>query len=433
MLIYTETPSPRTDYIVNHIFKNMLCCKYRITYNNDEYLSSTEPKIAYSKKHLVTGLCIIETGFLSENKISPIQINTTETELWQKIFFFTPENKIIPFDIFSAVFYLISRYEEYLPFSPDSFNRFPYTSSLLYKEKIIDKPVVDHWIFRLKELLLSVYPELIFNHKKYQFISTIDIDNAFAYKEKNIITTSGSFIKSILKGKPQLLRERILVLKGKQPDPYDSYFFIKNIHSTFNLRAKIFILSGGNSRLDRNISIQNPEFKSKLLLMSEICDWGIHPSFSSNKKHTAGREKLLLEKVVQKEITISRQHFLVLHFPYTYQQLIKIGIKADYSMGYSNIAGYRAGTCTPFCFFDLSTNKATALEILPFVWMDQTLKQHLKLTPDEAKKFITNNINEIKYYNGTFVSLWHNESLNDSGNWQGWREVFEFMLKNANL
>ncbi len=34
-------------------------------------------------------------------------------------------------------------------------------------------------------------------------------------------------------------------------------------------------------------------------------------------------------------------------------------------------------------------------------------------------------VDEVKSVDGTFVSLWHNDSLNDRGIWKGWRKVFE--------
>ena len=50
-----------------------------------------------------------------------------------------------------------------------------------------------------------------------------------------------------------------------------------------------------------------------------------------------------------------------------------------------------------------------------------------KLLLDEIK----NIINQVKSVNGTFISLWHNESLSDQKRWKGWRRVYEEMIKYA--
>jgi len=97
-------------------------------------------------------------------------------------------------------------------------------------------------------------------------------------------------------------------------------------------------------------------------------------------------------------------------------------------MGFAALTGFRAGTCTPFPFFDLATNESTELTIHPFQVMDVSLKNYLHLDMEEAWETIDKLMQEVKKVNGTFISLWHNESLKDSGQWQGWREIFKQTL-----
>ena len=47
---------------------------------------------------------------------------------------------------------------------------------------------------------------------------------------------------------------------------------------------------------------------------------------------------------------------------------------------------------------------------------------------EEAKAIIQSLIHEVKSVNGTFISLWHNESLSDQDRWKGWREVYTYLL-----
>jgi hypothetical protein len=61
--------------------------------------------------------------------------------------------------------------------------------------------------------------------------------------------------------------------------------------------------------------------------------------------------------------------------------------------------------------------------------MDVTLKNYLEMSPEQAWHLIEKLMSEVKKVNGTFVSLWHNESLKDSGQWFGWRKVFEQILE----
>jgi hypothetical protein len=53
----------------------------------------------------------------------------------------------------------------------------------------------------------------------------------------------------------------------------------------------------------------------------------------------------------------------------------------------------------------------------------------MRLSPEEAKKEIMDLMQEVRNAGGTFVSIWHNETLNDLESWKGYRAVFEEMNK----
>lgn len=60
--------------------------------------------------------------------------------------------------------------------------------------------------------------------------------------------------------------------------------------------------------------------------------------------------------------------------------------------------------------------------------MDATLNKYLKLSPKQASQLIADLVESVKIVDGTFYSLWHNESLSEIGHWKGWKEVYEKML-----
>jgi hypothetical protein len=100
-------------------------------------------------------------------------------------------------------------------------------------------------------------------------------------------------------------------------------------------------------------------------------------------------------------------------------------------MGYATHIGFRAGTSLPFRFYDLGREEETGLLLHPFAVMDVTLRQYMRLRPDEAKVRIERLIDKVRITGGIFTSLWHNESLSEESEWKGWREVFEDMVKKA--
>jgi hypothetical protein len=119
----------------------------------------------------------------------------------------------------------------------------------------------------------------------------------------------------------------------------------------------------------------------------------------------------------------------MLNFPVTYQNLQKLNILRDYTLGFAREAGFRAGIARPYHFYDLEKEEQSDLIMVPFQYMDGTLQQYKRCSPEEAKEIIKILIDETKRVGGLFVSLWHNTSLTDEDEWKGWRDVFEFSLK----
>ena len=63
--------------------------------------------------------------------------------------------------------------------------------------------------------------------------------------------------------------------------------------------------------------------------------------------------------------------------------------------------------------------------------MDTTLNDYMELTPKQSLERIKILKEEVKAVNGTFVTLFHNESLSNYLRWRGWSRVYESMLKIA--
>jgi hypothetical protein len=119
----------------------------------------------------------------------------------------------------------------------------------------------------------------------------------------------------------------------------------------------------------------------------------------------------------------------MLSLPQTYQILVDIGVTSDYSMGYSNAIGFRASTCTPYNFYDLINEKELPLSIVPFQVMDRALLQGLNFSPNEAVTKSLEMAKLVKDIGGTFVTVWHNESLSGINEWNGWDSVFNEIVR----
>jgi hypothetical protein len=314
----------------------------------------------------------------------------------------------------------------------DRFGRFPASESILLKFNLIKKPIVNIWATWLANEITQKYPGAVFLKNRFKFISTIDVDNAWAYLNKGFWRTYAAQLKAISKGNFNEFKTRLNVLNGKEKDPYHTYEYLNTVFSGNEEKVKFFFLLGDYAKYDKNISYKNQGIRELIKGIAKNFDIGIHPSFAGFKNE--GYEKVIqekerLEKIIGKNIKKSRQHYLNLRFPKTYQNLIKAGIKEDYTLGFADQIGFRAGICSPFYFYDLENETKTDLMIIPFQVMDGTLLHYLNYSPVRAWDEIERIMAEVKDVGGTFVSIWHNETVNDLGEWNGYREVFEKMNK----
>lgn len=433
LLIYTQQLTNRLQYTFDLMLNQLLGISYAITSDVEAFKNSPNPKLNYSLAPLTDELFITSVNLLFETKIEEQKIEVSD---WNdlKIFFQTTEKSALPFDVFAASFYLVSRYEEYHNHSVDIHGRYVATDSLAFRNNFLQQPLVNKYAQHLRAVLQQQFQQLEFKQQNYQFISTVDIDNAYAFIGKGLYRTSGALVRSLIKREFSAIRNRIAALRNKTTDIYDTYDYYFDLQKQLKFNSVFFFLLGDFTKFDKNLPHSSARFQQLIKSIGKKAETGIHPSYHSNQnQNQLQKEVNRLSKITGKSVTKSRQHFLKMSLPLTYQNLIKAGISDDYTMGYADCTGFRASICTPFFFFDLSKNEATTLRIHPFAVMDGTLNSYLKLTPEMAAQVVQQLISEVKNVNGTFISLWHNETLSETGIWKGWRSVFEFTVKQASV
>ncbi len=428
LLVYTHNLTSRVKYVFRQIFHEILCIKVSFTDNKGVFLNSTLPKISYTHSKIKDELFFQSHPILYEKGVSERKINVFDYN--NLSCFFSVKNSTFPFDPFGASFFMLTRYEEYLPHIKDQFGRFEGKESLAYKNNFLDRPIVDLWAQLLKKEIEKKYPLCKFPIKKFKHINTIDVDSAYLYLEKGIVRTLGGVLTDTLSLNYHNFLNRLRVYFGVQKDPYDTFGKILSLNKKYNLNTIFFFLLGDYGGVDKSISFFNKSFQSKIKLVADHCLVGIHPSFKSlSDDSLLLQETERLQKIIHKDVLRSRQHYIKLDIPNMYKSLLQTTIKNDYSMGFASMVGFRSGTSNSYFFYDLDAEKETDLKIHPFMIMDITLKKYLGLSPGSATLIIEKIINEVKNVNGTFISIWHNESLHFEREWIEWDFVFKNMIK----
>jgi hypothetical protein len=432
MYVYSHKINNRIRYIFNYILKDLLLIK-EVEFTSDvEFFSKkTEPKINYSSLHFENSIQILPCHFLFETGLKEQNLSIS---YWKElpIFFLTKRNLEIPFDIAAASFYLITRYEEYLPSMLDAHNRFYANQSFAYKNNFLKLPIVELWVAELKKIIENSYPKYEIPKKQYKYVSTIDVDNAWAFKNKGFARIAGAMFKNIYQLNFDELSQRIRVFLNSEEDPFYTYNYLKEQHTLHNTETIFFILFANYGHNDKNVPTNNSTFQYLIKSLNDNHTVGIHPGYNSNYNYEKLEKEIHnLSKVLNKEIQHSRQHFLKLAFPKTYQDLLSLDIQNDYTMGFADENGFRAGTSTAFNFYNLDTEQETKLKIHPFQVMDATLHLYKKLSTEQAIAEIKELVDVTRKVNGTFISLWHNETVSENKIWKNWSTVFEQLLAYA--
>ena len=432
MLILVPKTTNRLHYIFDLIIKELLGISYKFTTDNETFASFDGPKIHYGNSQFWTENFQKATDLLFEHDITSKDLKTIDYQGLKAFFPVYNDKSMMPFDIFAASFYLVTRYEEYLPHINDKHNRFQAEDSIMFKMDVLEKPLVNIWASEFGKILQQAYPDLKLKKRSYQFIPTYDVDAAWSYRNKGLFRNTAAFARDLFHLDFKEVSKRWRVIIGKEKDPFDTFDLQLQLQKEFNLHPLYFILCGEYDMNDKNISLRNNQFQNLIKKLGDYAKVGIHPSYSSYlNKEKVSMEVNNLSKVLNREITTSRQHFLRLNLPLSYQILMDLDITDDYTMGYPSQAGFRAGISDSFQFFDLEHDNVTSLRIHPFAVMDGTMRDYLGMNTDQAYEKVIRLIQEVKNVDGEFILLWHNHTLSDEKEWKGWLALYRRILEFA--
>lgn len=422
MLIYTTHITNRLLYIV----QTVLGKDCEITSNIDDFITYPDFKINYSAVSITDKECFIQPHtLLFENCIKVQDIICFE---WNSLTAFFGTGGDIPFDLFAASFYLISRYEEYLPHQADEYKRYDHQGSLAYKENFLHLPLVNLWWKEFEKTTGCQLPE-----REFSFIPTYDVDIAYAYQYQPVWKNVLGFYRDLLKADFDKVLERGNVYSGKSKDPFDVFDWLDALHTECQVQPVYFLMAIiERGKYDKNLKLSSRGLQRLYKRLAAKYDIGIHPTWKSGDK---GSETLLLKEIaslnglLKRDISKSRQHYLRFTLPHTFRKLAEAGIRAEYSMGYGNINGFRASYCVPFFWYDLEKEQTTGLELHPFCYMDATVYFEQKETPQQAATELQQYYDIVKMVRGEFICLFHNHFLTEQLIWVEWRNLYEKFLR----
>ncbi|MFC0604717.1 polysaccharide deacetylase family protein [Winogradskyella pulchriflava] len=429
LLVYTHKITPRITYTFKHICKRILGIDVSFTSKVEDFIAHDSLKMSYTKQPLSNELFVRSNELLFEQGLSDLDISVQQ---WDntKGFFAAGERSDLPYDIFAASFYLLSRYEEYMPHVKDEFGRFMAKESLAYNHRFLNQPVVDIWAYKLREVLLERFPDFEFPERQYKIQPVIDVPMAFFFRKKGILRTIGGTFNDIGRLKLKQLYQRYLVLMGFKRDPYDTFKWIITKQKQSDFKFMVLFLIGDYSTYDKNINTNKKEFVSLIKSIADYCNVGIKVSyFALEDIAILKKEKQKMEAIINTDLKAVRHSFSKLNLPQSYRNLVELEINQDFTMGYIDTLGFRAGTCTPFQFYDLDYEVQTPLQINPYHCLDFALLKYQSEL--DKKEHLQKLIDEVKAVNGTFTAIFHNYTFSNLSRWESYRSLFNLILESA--
>jgi hypothetical protein len=416
LAIYSPKISERLNHALGFIFNKVFKLNFQIFTIEAEFEKHLGPKINYSNTDLKNCIHITPHHFIFDKGVSEdlFSISVIGSRLQLHIES-AKTNVASTLDVFSSVFYFISRYEEWQAFEPDSHGRFEAQSSILYRNNFHLKPLVDIWLEELRTELQAFYPQIVFPKPSFNIISTLDIDNVYAYKSKGMIRTLGAFARDFLTFKfiTLIQRTKVVVFKGK--DPFDVYEDLSQFCKEHQIPLICFFLFRSGTKFDRTLNPKSNVFYNIFnLLNTNKAHIALHPSYDSvTNEELFLEEKAMFDEKANQHTIFSRQHFLRFNIKTTPQLLIKSGIKADFTMGFASEIGFRAGTSHPFFYYDFSKEQATNLLMVPFCAMDGAYTVYKNKSANDMQIQWLNLAREIKNVGGYFISIYHERTFYD--------------------
>lgn len=428
IIVYALHMSSRLSYIISVLFPGAV-----ITDSKEQFINFNGVKINYSTQRMdEESLWIVPYGLLKEKGIKQQILDCFEWE-GVKVFFKTQGD--LPFDLLSAAFYLLSRYEEYLPHDLDEYGRYSHTNSIAYKEDFLKLPLVNLWLRSFEEMIRQKFPHsLITTHySQFHFIPTYDIDIAYSYLHKPVWKNVLGFYRDLLQGKFEQVMERGNVYSGRKPDPFDVFAWLDELHVKYHLNPVYFFLTIiKRGKYDKNLSADAEALKALYRTLSDKYVTGIHPSWQSGTEEILlAKEIETLKNIIQKPVILSRNHYLRFTIPHTYRRLISAGITDDFSLAYGGVNGFRASYAMPYQWYDLENESVTSLAIHPFCFMEATSFFNQGYSAKEAREEIQYYHDMVKSVRGEFITLFHNHFLTEQPEWIEWRRMYvDFLEKN---
>ena len=348
------------------------------------------------------------------------EINVSEEEIF------------IPVDVFGSAFFMLTRYEEVVRKDRDNHDRFPASASLAFREKFLNRPIINEYLEILWASMKNLWPEMKRKERKFEMVLSHDVDRPFKYLNMPQTTLLKIVAADLIRRKSvkkaaESVKNYIAVKMGEiDKDPFCTFDFIMDLSEKAGLKSCFYFISDhSDNKINCDYSINDPEIVN---LMKKIHkrghEIGLHPGYDTfDNPEKLKNEFVKLQNVCAENGIIqdrlgSRQHYLRFSVPQTWSYLSEAGINYDSSVGFADHIGFRSGICYDHPVYNVVQRKRLDVIEKPLIIMEKTVidisYMNLGLTID-AEKIFFDIKKVVEMFGGSFSLLWHNSAFDTIG------------------
>ncbi len=375
LLVYTHKITPRLQYTFKHFFKSVLGIPVDFTSKLEVFIAQKGPKMSYTNTPLGNEFFVNSNPILFKQGIQNVEIIVSK---WDDlpVFFECSKTSSIPFDVFGSTFFLLSRYEEYLPHIKDKYGRYMSSQSIAVSHNFIELPLIDLWAIKVYNLLLEKFPSLQRNVSKSNlFIPLVEVVSPYQYIHKSFLRNITQTLIYLSELKFWNILEQYMVLFGIWRDPWNNFDEILSIFKNKNFKPRFFFLFSKITYYNQGISIFNKTFHSLIKKVADYYKTSLLVSTNAREKNDDfKKEQLSFEHLIHRNTEFLRFNLGITNVSQTYRNVLNLEKIQDFSLGYHNQFGYRASTAVPFRFYDITTEVETNLLLFPVIATEEVLR-----------------------------------------------------------
>ena len=334
-------------------------------------------------------------------------------------------------DLLGTVFALLSGFEEAFT-GVDEYGRARYVESRLGKANLIEHPVVDELTEVLWSAITALWPRIPRLRPQPRIVPTHDIDNLWAmggggpiaslaagaiHARRNGLSAGGSHARLARKSRKNLAAM----------DPFFCFEELMDVAEEHQRVSSFFFIPGGTPRARVPMGYYRIGDKRLAPIFRSIHERGhvigIHPSWASyrNPRQLASEVDALRRATASAGVEVNqlggRQHYLLWDSQRSPAVWEQAKLSYDSSVGYAEVAGFRAGTSRSYPLWEADERRATTVLERPLIIMDATVTNNMGLHADshDAIELVARLKRRCSQFGGDFVFLVHNNRLVDPG------------------